>query len=132
MPRQWSFIADMNFDGAVTISDAWLWLKWLFFYPGDLLFYVLMTSVSPVARFLELSQSSYGGWSSGIISAITWLIACSVIAFLLGAALSSSSAHRTPSMATAPKSIWSRKLPWWAGIAVLVPLYALLTYCTVR
>jgi len=31
--RQWSFTADMNLDGVVTISDSWLWFKWIFFYP---------------------------------------------------------------------------------------------------
>ena len=49
--RQWDFNADMNSDGAVTISDLWLWGKWLYFYPGDLLFAQLIGhSVSPFPR----------------------------------------------------------------------------------
>jgi hypothetical protein len=28
---RWKFAWDMNGDGAVTFSDAWLWLKWVFF-----------------------------------------------------------------------------------------------------
>jgi len=25
--RQWSFVADMNYSGSITISDVWLWIK---------------------------------------------------------------------------------------------------------
>jgi hypothetical protein len=32
--RIWQFAADMNGDGVVTISDVWLWFKWLYFYPA--------------------------------------------------------------------------------------------------
>jgi hypothetical protein len=81
--RQWKFVSDMNFDGAVTISDVGLWLKWLFFMPGDALMFAAMDS--PAGRFFEVTPSSYGGIWSGIVSLLTWLLFIS----LLGSVLSS-------------------------------------------
>jgi hypothetical protein len=39
-PRLWTFVADRDFNGKITISDVWLWFKWLYFYPGDLFIYL--------------------------------------------------------------------------------------------
>ena len=71
--RQWSFIADMNFDGIVTISDFWLWVKWLYFYPGDFFISVLIEAFPDITIFLELSPSDYGGLGSGFFSFIFFL-----------------------------------------------------------
>lgn len=75
--REWSFVADMNYDYSVTISDLWLWFKWLYFYPGDvILSKIIHTSFG---SFFELTEYSYGGYFSGIISAIAWLIAFAIL-----------------------------------------------------
>jgi hypothetical protein len=44
---RWKIAWDMNGDGMVTISDVWLWLKWIFFAPGDLLLLLLMKYRTP-------------------------------------------------------------------------------------
>ena len=73
-PRLWSFVADMNFNGSVTISDVWLWTKWLYFYPGDGLVYLLLNKAPQISSFFEMTLSSYGGVFSGIVSFIIWFI----------------------------------------------------------
>ena len=69
-PRLWSFVADMNFDGSISISDVWLWIKWLYFYPGDGLVYLLLNKAPSIASFFEMAISSYGGVFSGIVSLV--------------------------------------------------------------
>jgi hypothetical protein len=64
--------ADMNWDGALTISDVWLWVKWFYFLPGD--FLVQVIGPTPLGAFLEISVLSYHGVGSGIVSAIAWLV----------------------------------------------------------
>ncbi len=71
--RQWSFEADMNYDGVITISDTWLWLKWLFSYPGDFVLYLMINKTPNVATFLEVTTNSYGGALSTIISLFFWI-----------------------------------------------------------
>lgn len=70
---RWNFRTDANGDGAITISDAWLWVKWVFFAPGDLALLLLMKEVPSLGNFLELSVSSLGGVGSFILSAFVWL-----------------------------------------------------------
>ena len=72
--RQWSFVADMNQSGAITISDVWLWFKWLYFYPGDYLLYIVIDRLPSAANFFEITPESYGGILSGFFSLLTWLI----------------------------------------------------------
>jgi hypothetical protein len=72
--RQWKFVSDMNYSGAVTISDFWEWVQWLFFYPGDVVMLLAMGSFHSVGRFFEVSPLSYGGVWSGIFSGFLWLI----------------------------------------------------------
>ncbi len=72
--RVWKFVPDINYDGVVTISDVWLWFKWLFFYPGDGLIYLMITKTPKVAQFLEISYKNYGGILSGVISFFSWII----------------------------------------------------------
>jgi hypothetical protein len=78
-PRIWKFLADMNYDGLVTISDVWLWFKWLFFYPGDFIILYTIKILAPLATFFEISTDNYGGWLSGILSIISWLIIFKII-----------------------------------------------------
>jgi len=52
--RQWSFTFDMNLDGVVTISDAWLWFKWAFFYPGDAAIWGLINYSASLTTFFHL------------------------------------------------------------------------------
>lgn len=74
--RQWQFIKDMNFDGYVTISDVWLWINWLFFLPGDKIIHYFLTAQDPGIRvFFEITPEFYGGWVSGILSALVWFLA---------------------------------------------------------
>ena len=69
---RWKIAWDMNGDGVVTISDAWLWLKWVFFAPGDFLLLLLMKHGTAIALFLEIYPGSLYGWLSGLISAAIW------------------------------------------------------------
>jgi hypothetical protein len=71
--RLWKFVADMNSDGSVTISDVWLWFKWLYFYPGDGLLHLLMKGFPDITDFFEITEFNYGGLLSGIISFVIWL-----------------------------------------------------------
>jgi hypothetical protein len=64
--RQWEFVADMNLDGSVTISDIGLWVNWIFTYPGD--WVVLKLTHNSIGRFLEFSAADYGGVFSFLIS----------------------------------------------------------------
>ncbi len=74
----WSFVADMNYDGAVTISDVWLWFNWLYFYPGDWLISKWFLG-NPVGQFLEFTINDLGGFFSGVISFIAWGIVLTMI-----------------------------------------------------
>ena len=69
--RLWFFEADMDQNGVTTISDIWLWVQWLFFYPGDFLILGIM-KFGDIHTFFELSSSTFGNWFSGIISFIFW------------------------------------------------------------
>lgn len=73
--REWVFIEDMNYSGSITISDVWLWFKWLYFYPGDGVVYSLLNVVPELGHFFEITYSSYGGVLSGITSLLFWVIA---------------------------------------------------------
>ena len=83
--RLWNFVEDMNYDGSITISDVWLWFKWLYFYPGDYLIRLVINKTPELAHFLEISHESYGETLSGIISLIVWgigiLVTLGLIAF---------------------------------------------------
>jgi len=77
--RQWLFVADMNYSGSITISDVWLWVKWLYFYPGDGFIYFLINQIPNIGQFLEITYNSYGSVLSGIGSFFAWSIAISMI-----------------------------------------------------
>lgn len=77
--EQWSFIADMNYSGSITISDVWLWVKWIYFYPGDLLLYLIMNRTPHLASFFEISIDNYGGKLSGMMSVIAWIVLLTIL-----------------------------------------------------
>ena len=77
--RLWSFIADMNNSGGITIVDLWLWFKWLFFYPGDYVvnLFIYDAGTEPefkaILDFFEIPRNDwFGGWISGIASLYIW------------------------------------------------------------
>ena len=69
--RQWDFVADMNHDGLITISDVGLWFKWFYFYPGD--FVISGAAGTGLGAFLELNANSFSGFGSGVISFLIWV-----------------------------------------------------------
>ena len=71
--RLWKFAEDMNYDGSITISDYWLWLKWLFFYPGDLTLLVVIKVFPELSQFPGLGPDNYSGILSGLISVVAWI-----------------------------------------------------------
>jgi hypothetical protein len=77
------FYEDMNFDGSVTISDVWIWVKWAYFYLGDLFLYCINLVLPEGAKFFELTCNSYGGWVSGLLSPVLFFVLFWVGAFLL-------------------------------------------------
>lgn len=97
-PRLWRFVGDMNFDGVVTISDIWAWFKWLYFYPGDGLIYLIIYFTPNLATFLEIDYRNYGGIFSGLISFVIWVILFSFIglAFSILDTLSSGRKPKSP------------------------------------
>ena len=74
MIRQWSFTPDMDANQLITISDVWLWLKWLYFFPGDGLVYIILVEFQSVASFFEMNGSSFGGPFSGFVSFFLWFV----------------------------------------------------------
>jgi hypothetical protein len=83
---------DQNDDGTFTISDLEQlgdiiseWLLWIFFLPGNYSIYLLISYIGApgnlgnMGRFLEMSPTWYGGWISGIFSAVIWMIAYGVM-----------------------------------------------------
>jgi len=81
--RQWGFVTDMNYSGSVTISDVWLWFKWLYFYPGDGLVYFLVSKVPKIGQFFEITYNSYGGILSGVVSFFVWVIALGILGAIM-------------------------------------------------
>ncbi len=71
--RQWTWTSDMTGDGIVTILDVWAWAPWLFFYPGDLAIYYIL-SAERFAQFFQLTPAHCGGAVSGVISLVVWFI----------------------------------------------------------
>jgi hypothetical protein len=77
---RWHFVADMNGDGQVTISDVWLWAQWAFDAPGDCFLLVIMLKMQPTATFLEITpQMLSGGWSFFISLVCWWLLYISIV-----------------------------------------------------
>jgi hypothetical protein len=85
LERPWYFVADMNYSGSVTISDFYLWIKWLYFYPGDIFLKMVAGELPRLISFFEMSNisNSYGGILSGILSAIAWISLPAILAISL-------------------------------------------------
>ena len=77
--ERWTFTADMNGDGAVNLSDLWLWAQWMFFAPGDLLLLVCMKHFPGLALFLELDAASLSGPLSGTLFFCLALVAIALV-----------------------------------------------------
>lgn len=71
LAQRLTFAMDQNLDGMITISDVWLWFKWLYFLPGDVLIATLVGT--PEGAFFEVSSSSLMGTTSGVVSGFAWL-----------------------------------------------------------
>lgn len=66
---------DTNGDGSITISDIPALLLQVLLLPGDAVIRGLLTWLPGVARFLELSENSYGGPVAIGLSIALWLLA---------------------------------------------------------
>jgi hypothetical protein len=67
------WVADANADGIVTIADIVPWCLQAYFLPGDWAIWALGTYLPSAAEFLQLSEGSYGGTVSALVSAAAWL-----------------------------------------------------------
>lgn len=132
--RLWSFQADMNWDGVVTISDIWLWFKWLYFYPGDGLLHIIISWPS-VATFFELSVNDFGGGFSGVISFIVW---GSILVALTESDTSTAEEKlaqderlrelEEEEEARAKGPWYFRNTPWWIFVLVMIGLYGFIGF----
>lgn len=76
---------DMNVDGIYNISDVWEAIHLGFFMPGDVALIALVKFAPGIGRFLEYSLNDLHGWTAGIFSVASWLIAYVVFKTLFGA-----------------------------------------------
>lgn len=77
----WHYRAlDMNADGAITVSDIWMWAKWALTLPGDYALLSVMRWMPAAAQFLEVSPVSLGGVLSSALSTIAWILLLGLIA----------------------------------------------------
>lgn len=73
IPTPWyPFVVDVNGDQQFTVSDVFMWLKEVFFLPGDWLIYSVATRMPETARFLELGAADYGHNLSLLVSGVFW------------------------------------------------------------
>lgn len=72
--REWVFSAawDMNRDGAVSVSDIWLWIQYGFYLPGNMCLGVV-AYIPGLETFFEITPASICGTAAGVISAVFWL-----------------------------------------------------------
>jgi len=121
--RMWTIRADMNGDGSVNVADVWLWIKWLYLYPGDWLIYLIGNTAA--GRFLNLSPQSYGGELALGVSVVVWLCVADILLRLFLPKKS----KRVRIMSEivedlAKKDAARRAKPWY--LKHLIPLYSLL------
>ncbi len=76
------FVADMNADGAFTISDVWLWLERLYLLPsnGTVAFF---QDDRPLASFFEITCATGQSWGGAIFSFFVWFIVFGIVAAML-------------------------------------------------
>jgi hypothetical protein len=70
---------DANGDGEVTGADLFADLESLFFLPGDTLLFGLAKYLNPLARWLDVGPSDYGGIVSGTLSACAWFLGFTIV-----------------------------------------------------
>lgn len=78
-PRDWSFVADMNYSGSVTVTDVGLWIQWLFFYPGDIVINIMTNFLPQASDLLGISLHTYGGLISFVLSCFLWWVMLRVV-----------------------------------------------------
>jgi hypothetical protein len=78
--KPWKFVADMNSDGAFTMSDIVEIFIQLFFLPGDSLLFLILNYLPKATELLELSYDNYHGIFAGIVSFIVWVFLLPIIA----------------------------------------------------
>jgi len=71
---RWQLSWDLNNDGSVNLTDIWLFLRWVFFMPGDFALLMLMLHATTVALYLGIGVNLLSGAISGAISAVVWII----------------------------------------------------------
>lgn len=68
---RFTLAADMNLDGAVTISDVGLWIEWLYRLPATVV--VGLAEQSPgIARFFEITCATGQGAGGVIFASVVW------------------------------------------------------------
>jgi len=74
----------MNADGQFTLSDVWLWIVHLYFLPGDLVLWGILSYTPGLAIFLELGPGNYHGLFTAIVAGGLWLVALIVVGVIYG------------------------------------------------
>jgi hypothetical protein len=67
------FAMDMNGDGAVTISDVWLIIQYLWLLPAKIVMLVI-EGFPPLAAFLEITCETGTSFGGGVFSLLPWLV----------------------------------------------------------
>ena len=121
--RMWTFRADMNGDGLVNIADVWLWIKWLYLYPGDWLIYLIGNTAA--GRFLNLPAHSYGGELALGVSIVVWLCVADILLRLFLPKKSKRIRIMSEIVEDmAKRDAAERAKPWY--LRHMIPLYSLL------
>jgi hypothetical protein len=71
---RWQTAWDMNHDGSVNLTDVWLFLRWVFFAPGDFVLLALMLYTTGFAALVGIGTQMLFGAVSGAISAVVWIL----------------------------------------------------------
>jgi hypothetical protein len=126
--RMWTFRADMNDDGSVNVADVWLWIKWLYLYPGDWLIYLIGNTAA--GRFLNLSAQSYGGELALGVSIVVWLCVADILLRLFLPKKSKRIRIMSEIVEDLAKRDAARRArPWY--LKHLIPLYSLLVFIAI-
>jgi hypothetical protein len=70
---------DANGDGRITLADASSWLAHLFFFPGDWTLWAVAKYAPPLASLLSDGAPAYGGFVSGFIATVFWVLVLAVL-----------------------------------------------------
>ena len=73
---RWTFLNDMDRDGAYSAGDLWLQIKWLFLAPGD----GLICLVAQMPGFGAFLGHGYGSIVSIALSCVAWLLVLYLVA----------------------------------------------------